>query len=220
MNIFPKWFDEYNLLHPDPIPATSNNGILHLAYYIMLKDDKGEEVEFTREEIARTLRAHYCKDFTLRQSPWHYRKMSHDNFTAYLYLVKRFDLEPASIEYPTYDFRLGHVPYSPIIGHYWHPARVIYFLRVKYGHWFTPLMFIPFIAAVLTCQKTYEDYDKTLLHSDGKLLMRLKWSTVSMPITKWVCELILENKLGAHCWHFLFCTYFRVKGHPCRILSK
>lgn len=203
------WFDTYSMVHTEPQPSDSENGILFTTEYILLrlletklKDDNITLINFLLEK-------HRGKSVFFKQTPWgsdYTDKASHDNTTAAMVLSYICDLD-------------HHKKFNDF---YWHPRDYIYYKYLQNKLVGKVFLFIPIITMIVSCIRTTKvRNNKEFIHTDGKLLTFVRTGAGKiMPKTYKLCTWILKRKFGENPWSKIFEIYFKNEDHPNRKLSK
>lgn len=135
-----------------------------------------------------------------------YHNFSHDNFIGIYCFFKKFDPEYIS-QLPLLD----HFNWST--HHSKRPDNFLFFLWAKYpllGIWFLWIPSIAMIIGSLRVWRTNSQGVKTISTS-GKILTFLRTNTFNMPITKFICDYIINNHKDLKGYDKVFEIYHKVE---------
>ncbi len=191
-NEFKPYFDSIYGMAP-----FGSNNILFTAEYTTIAKN---EDQLTQLQVAQLLS---FKNPAMDEENW-----SRDNHYGFLALSKRFNL--------TFHNRL----YPSNIKYALQPGDLIFFLWASGGLISTivsPLLFVTSIAMILSVLITsYKSINgKEVLATDGQLLTWLAINNFNLPITKYLCDKIVNKKYGGY--YTFFHTYFG-PNHPNTVL--
>ena len=183
------------------------NGVLFTAQYCILKKLLGKST------VNETLLAHRAIENSKvddnlydASAPEKGEGWSHDNHTAIVCLGEHFDLNVVKFPKDWY-YRRIHPRDIVFYLYFILPPGVLRFIFKLLFFW------VPSISMIVSCAQTYKYRNgKKIIKTDGKLLAWLRFNTVSMPITKWICTKIIEKKFTRG-WTRVFEIYFG-KDHP------
>ncbi|NIO44437.1 MAG: hypothetical protein GTN36_02685 [Candidatus Aenigmarchaeota archaeon] len=133
---------------------------------------------------------------------------SHDNHTALLCLFKKtYKRLPSYVEVFPVDFLYRTHPRDLIFYMYISNNKLLKFV----SFWF---LWVLSLTMIITCLQDYKYRNGLkILKTDGKILTWLRLQTVNMPITKWICNKIIEHKWTN--WYYVFRYYFQQDdNHP------
>lgn len=192
---FLSYFDQLMRLDPQ-----GDNGILYTAEYSTLA--KADD-QITQRQVRALLQAVNPTD---SKTIW-----SRDNHFGYIALSKRFG------------FNFHEKLYLSNIKYLIQPNDVIFWLWASeglIGLLATPFLFISSLAMIFTVLITsYKTIDGVkVLATDGQKLTRLTINSFNLPITKNICNYIVNKKYGG--WQIFYSTYFKNPEHPINVLIK
>lgn len=132
--------------------------------------------------------------------------MSHDNYTGIMCANKMF-----KFGFPVQIFSRKRV----------HPRDLIFYGYLKYPWLFYWLLWIPSIAMIVSCMRTWKIRGpQKFIATDGKLLAYFRCISANMGITFLICTWILKRKEYFGGWEVVFLRYFRDPEHPiCRVAT-
>lgn len=193
------WTDNEGMMYPG-----GENGILFTAEYCMLKDNEG----FNRKHLRAAMNwaishvTHGKNGFKSDpKEPW-----SHDNHTGLICISKRLGLEHHKKFF--YDGWWRRI----------HPRDLVFYLVVRgglMGLLTRPFLFITSIAMILSCLQSYKVRGgRKIVKTDGKILAWMRFNTINMPITKYICTRIVNKHKYFNGWRSVFTTYFVNLEHP------
>ena len=195
-----KWFDKNWLMSP-----FGENGILFLAEYLASKNFPAE----WRERVIVAIEAYRRNDEWITMGE---DDLSHDNFTAIVCLSHNYGLS-----YHKSVWRKDLVHCSL------HPRDFIFYAsmsNVALRVLLLPFFIIPFLAMMVSCWTTWKVRgDNRMLKTDGKLLTWLRCKSFKMPVTSWVCSMIIKWNSNFGSWKDCFRIYFRDSAHPLNNMS-
>lgn len=92
------------------------------------------------------------------------------------------------------------------------------------------IQFAPEIAMIVTCYQTIKVRNgRSIVKTDGKILTLIRLIATPMPLTGWICNYLIENKVHKlssgltfkwHSWWFVFNEYYKIGHHPNMLLIR
>jgi len=203
-----KYRDPIGLIHTDPQPSSSENGILFTYTNIILQNKNGLDDKPDLNHIIKSLTR---SDGSIKSSLIAGdRTWSHDNHTAFMSWSKKF----------------GYKYHNNFFWYNWnrrvHPRDIVYYLSLRddiVGTMAKPFLFITSIAMIVSCYQEYKIRNgRKILKTDGKILAFVRFNTISMPFTEKVCNWLIKNNPKFGSWENVFKIYFKNEDHPNRVL--
>lgn len=219
------WLDDYGMLHVQPMPSDSENGVLFTVenYMLMDMERRGTYLPRSFKEIVK---AHEVSPGAYGQSPWDLQNpASHDNATAIV--AYSYFLETRGL---TKGLPAAHKNLK-ILGKFWHPRDIIYYnyvaggLRGAIATLFLPLLTLIQAYSMLDAYKVRDGV--RILKTDGKILSFVRnyackddsfWFNLSWKLNNWI--LSFSPTFGESGWPGIFDFYFKNPGHPNRVLAR
>jgi len=200
------WLDKDGLLHLDPQPSDSDNGILFLVEFYILKHLQGKLTLDDQQNFKRAIDKleTFPNTGTYYQRPDSFENVgSHDNATAiasFSYLVGLSDYQRLTITRKLM-----------------HPRDVIFYNYLKGSFIAKLLLPITCLFQIITCLRSKEE-------TSGKLLTFVRTRctmdrSIIMRGCAKICDWILAKKYGSKHWHKIFSIYFKNEDHPNRLWS-